>query len=405
MSKKPTPSIRFKEFSDKWEEKRIDEWGFFYYGHSCPKWSVTPDATIPCIRYGELYTKFGAKIDNVHSYTSMPEDCLRFSKGNEVLIPRVGEDPMDYNHCTWLSLKNVAIGEMISVFNTEQSPYFTAIMFNAMLQKDFAIRVEGGSVTNLYYDQLKEILVSYPSVGEQEKIAAFFDGIDTTIQLNKENLKKMQQIRLSFLKTLFASKDEKIPQIRFNGFNGKWPITQLSVVISPYNDYLQTPTDGYTRLGIRSHMKGTFYEYVAPSKQLGEKRLQRVKRDNFIVNIVFAWEHAIAVTTEEDEGKLVSHRFPQFSFNKGMYPRFFHYALNDERFRHHLWLASPSGAGRNKTLRIDEMLEYELRVPEYEEQKKIADFLTSLDELIELYDYRITKLQNIKAACLQGMFV
>ena len=130
-----------------------------------------------------------------------------------------------------------------------------------------------------------------------------------------------------------------------------------------------------------------------------------MKRDNFIVNIVFAWEHAIAVTTEEDEGKRVSHRFPQFSFTGGMYPRFFHYALNDERFRHHLWLASPSGAGRNKTLRIDEMMEYELRVPEYEEQKKIADFLSSLDELIELYDYRITKLQNIKAACLQGMFV
>lgn len=152
-------------------------------------------------------------------------------------------------------------------------------------------------------------------------------------------------------------------------------------------------------------MKGTFYEYVAPSKKLGEKRLQRVKRDNFIVNIVFAWEHAIAVTTEEDEGKLVSHRFPQFSFNDGMHPRFFHYALNDERFRHHLWLASPSGAGRNKTLRIDEMMEYELRVPEYEEQKKIADLLTSLDELIDLYQSRISKLQNIKAACLQGMFL
>ena len=51
------------------------------------------------------------------------------------------------------------------------------------------------------------------------------------------------------------------------------------------------------------------------------------------------------------------------------------------------------------------MMEYELRVPEYEEQKKIADFLTSLDELIELYDCQIAKLQNIKAACLQGMFV
>lgn len=110
----------------------MGDWGDFYYGRSCPKWSVTEDATIPCIRYGELYTKFGAKIDRVYSYTNMPPENLRFSKGTEVLIPRVGEDPMDYNHCTWLSMKDVAIGEMISVFNTDNNPLFTATMFNAI---------------------------------------------------------------------------------------------------------------------------------------------------------------------------------------------------------------------------------------------------------------------------------
>lgn len=179
----------------------------------------------------------------------------------------------------------------------------------------------------------------------------------------------------------------------------------LRDIVTPYTDYLPTPTDGYTRLGIRSHMKGTFYDYVAPSKKLGEKRLQRVKRDNLIVNIVFAWEHAVAITTEEDEGKLVSHRFPQFSFNAGMYPIFFRYALSDPRFRHHLFLASPSGAGRNKTLRIDEMMDYQLRVPEYEEQKKIAGCLQTVDELIELYEMELEKIRNVKSACLQGMFV
>ena len=102
-----------------WEQRKLDDWGTFYYGRSCPKWSVTEDATIPCIRYGELYTKFGAKIDKVYSYTNMSPENLRFSKGTEVLIPRVGEDPMDYNHCTWLSMPDVAIGEMISVFKIQ----------------------------------------------------------------------------------------------------------------------------------------------------------------------------------------------------------------------------------------------------------------------------------------------
>ena len=179
------PEIRFKGFTDDWEQRKLDDWGDFYYGRSCPKWSVTEDATIPCIRYGELYTKFGAKIDRVYSYTNMPPENLRFSKGTEVLIPRVGEDPMDYNHCTWLSMPDIAIGEMISVFNTDNNPLFTATMFNATLQNEFAMRVEGGSVTNLYFDKLKNIEVSFPSIPEQGKIAAYFADLDHFITLHQ----------------------------------------------------------------------------------------------------------------------------------------------------------------------------------------------------------------------------
>ncbi|MBR2528831.1 MAG: restriction endonuclease subunit S [Blautia sp.] len=279
---------------------------------------------------------------------------------------------------------------------------FTSCLFQNV---DWKKKDESTGVPSLSKVIINNVETAAPSYEEQRKIGDYFKGIDNLITLHQRKLAKYKETRTCLLQKMFCTSSSSKPDIHFSEYTAQWEKIPLSRVLTPYTDYLPTPTDGYTRLGIRSHMKGTFYEYVAPSKQLGEKRLQRVKRDNFIVNIVFAWEHAIAVTTEEDEGKLVSHRFPQFSFTEGMYPRFFHYALNDERFRHHLWLASPSGAGRNKTLRIDEMMEYELRVPGYEEQKKIADFLTSLDELIELYDYRITKLQNIKAACLQGMFV
>ena len=193
---KCVPKIRFSGFSDDWEQRKLDGWGTFYYGRSCPKWSVTEDATIPCIRYGELYTKFGAKIDRVYSYTNMPPENLRFSKGTEVLIPRVGEDPMDYNHCTWLSMPDVAIGEMISVFNTDNNPLFTATMFNATLQNEFAMRVEGGSVTNLYFEKLKNIEVSFPSIQEQEKIAAYFENLDHLITLHQRKCYRFIDIAL-----------------------------------------------------------------------------------------------------------------------------------------------------------------------------------------------------------------
>ena len=187
----------------------MGEWGTFYYGRSCPKWSVTEDATTPCIRYGELYTKFGAKIDRVYSYTNMPSDNLRFSKGTEVLIPRVGEDPMDYNHSTWLSIPNVAIGEMISVFNTDQNPLFSATMFNATLQKKFAVRVEGGSVTNLYFEKLKNIDVSYPSLREQEKIAVYFATLDHLITLHQRKCCELKKLKQYMASHMFVNQSTK----------------------------------------------------------------------------------------------------------------------------------------------------------------------------------------------------
>ena len=189
---------------DAWEQRKLDGWGTFYYGRSCPKWSVTEDVTIPCIRYGELYTKFGAKIDRVYSYTNMPPENLRFSKGTEVLIPRVWEDPMDYNHCTWLSMPDVAIGEMISVFNTDNNPLFTATMFNATLQNEFAMRVEGGSVTNLYFEKLKNIEVSFPSIQEQEKIAAYFENLDHLITLHQHKCDELQKLKKFMLQNMFV---------------------------------------------------------------------------------------------------------------------------------------------------------------------------------------------------------
>ena len=113
--------------------------------------------------------------------------------------------------------------------------------------------------------------------------------------------------------------------------------------------------------------------------------MHRVAAGNFIVNITFGWEHAVAITDENDAGKLVSHRFPQFSFAEGMVPEFFRYVIVDEKFRHHLWLASPGGAGRNRVLKLDDMLNYLMRFPSRDEQIKIAEFFRQLDRLITLH--------------------
>ena len=132
--------------------------------------------------------------------------------------------------------------------------------------------------------------------------------------------------------------------------------------------------------------------------------MHRVAANKFIVNITFGWEHAVAVTDENDAGKLVSHRFPQFSLSDELVPQFLKFIILDEGFRHHLWLASPGGAGRNRVLNLNQMLQYEIQIPSVAEQRSIADVLINIDSLITLHQRKYDKLVAIKRSMLEKMF-
>lgn len=198
--------------------------------------------------------------------------------------------------------------------------------------------------------------------------------------------------------------NEKKPALRFKGFTDPWEQRKFGEVVDKYEDPVETPHDGYYRLGIRSHAKGTFHSYVEKGHELETAQMYRVAAGNFIVNITFGWEHAVAITNESDAGKLVSHRFPQYSFHDDMLPEFFKYVIAAEDFRHWLWLASPGGAGRNRVLKLDEMLNYEMVLPSKEEQQRIAAIFCNLDTLITLHQRKYEKLVNIKKSMLDKMF-
>ena len=175
-------------------------------------------------------------------------------------------------------------------------------------------------------------------------------------------------------------------------------------MLSSYTDPVEIPRTGYERLGIRSHAKGTFHNFVPAGHELQTAQMHRVAADKFIVNITFGWEHAVAVTDENDAGKLVSHRFPQFSLSEELDTKFLKFIILDEDFRHHLWLASPGGAGRNRVLNINEMLQYEIMIPNVPEQRKIARMLIDLNNLITLHQRKLDRLKNIKKSMLDKMF-
>ena len=387
----------------------MDDWGTFYYGKSCPKWSVTEDSTTPCIRYGELYTKFGAKIDRVYSYTNMSPENLRFSKGTEVLIPRVGEDPMDYNHCTWLSMPNVAIGEMISVFNTDNNPLFTAMMFNATLQNEFAMRVEGGSVTNLYFEKLKSIEVSFPSIPEQEKIAAYFDSIDHLITLHQRKCDQMKELKKYMLTKMFPQNGAKVPEIRFDGFIDDWEQRKLGDVAE------FSKGSGYS--------KGDLVEYGTPIILYGrlytnyETRISDV--DTFVeakVGSVYSKGGEVIVpasgetaediaraATVDKSGILLGGDLNIVMPNKDINSSFLAISISSGNPQREL---AKKAQGKSVVhIHNEEIKNLVLPFPIKDEQNKIASYFCQLDNLITLHQSKCENLKNLKEYMLRNMFV
>lgn len=246
---------------------------------------------------------------------------------------------------------------------------------------------------------------NFPKSDEQKHIAQYMLYLDDLIERNKRKYEKLVNLKKAMLDKMFPKNGELVPEVRFSGFSGNWERREMGDIVTEYNDPVATPTTGYYRLGIRSFGKGTFHSFVEPGMGLQTGQMHRVAADKFIVNITFGWEHAVAITTDRDEGKLVSHRFPQFSFAEGMVPSFFKFLILDESFKHHLWLASPGGAGRNRVLKISDMLEYQFWVTSKEEQSEVALFLERVDNLIELQRQKVLRIQNLKKAFLEKMFV
>lgn len=194
------------------------------------------------------------------------------------------------------------------------------------------------------------------------------------------------------------------PKYRFPEFQEDWLQTSLGEVVEENLEPIPMPKNGYTRVGIYCHAKGTFQEYVPEGKGLDVDTMYVVHKDNLIVNITFAWEHAIAITKEEDEGKIVSHRFPTYKFKEGQIPAFYKYLILDKRMEYNLMVASPGGAGRNRVLNKEQFLQIPIKHPSITEQQKIADFLSCIDSKIKNQEQIVKDYEDIKKGLIQKLF-
>lgn len=199
--------------------------------------------------------------------------------------------------------------------------------------------------------------------------------------------------------------NEKVPKIRFPGFTHAWEQRKLGGLVEQVIREIPKPVIPYDRVSVRSHAKGTFHQRVDDPSRVAMDKLFVVKNKDLIVNITFAWEHAIAVANESDDGLLVSHRFPTYRADGKSDIDFLHYLVSQEKFRQKLELISPGGAGRNRVLSKKDFIKIEVIVPkDIEEQAKIGSFFKHLDDTIALHQRKLNNMKNLKSGLLQKMF-
>jgi type I restriction enzyme, S subunit len=201
-------------------------------------------------------------------------------------------------------------------------------------------------------------------------------------------------------------KQKNIPQLRFPAFTNEWQLIKFGALTKRFSDLVNVDNERfYKQIGIRSHGKGLFYKDTVTGKSLGNKRVFWVKENAFVVNIVFAWEQAVAKTTKNEIGMIASHRFPMYFpiDNQSNLDYLLHFFLT-KKGKYLLGLASPGGAGRNKTLGQKEFENLKLLIPSIAEQTKIASFLTVIDDKITQLKQKKNLLEQYKNGVMQKIF-
>lgn len=176
----------------------------------------------------------------------------------------------------------------------------------------------------------------------------------------------------------------------------EWPRVKLGEIAPICRRPIQVDLEGaYPELGVRSFGKGTFHKPPLSGADAGNKRLFGIESGDLVFSNVFAWEGAVAVAKPEDSGRFGSHRFITCVVDRNRAdPKFLcSYLTASNEGLEQLRLASPGGAGRNRTLGIEKLAEISVPVPPLSEQRAIV---ARLDALADKTGQLTTRLDAIE---------
>lgn len=389
-----TPAVRFKGFTDTWEQRELKELASFAKGSGYSKNDIKEQGT-PLILYGRLYTKYETKIYEVDTFAE-PQKGSIYSKGCEVIVPASGETSDDIARASYVAKSGILLGGDLNIIypNDTIEPTFLALSIsNGEQQKNLAKKAQGKSVVHLHNSDLETVNIVYPTRTEQARIGQYFDHLDTLITLHQRKYDKLIQFKAAMLKKMFPQNGANKPEIRFRGFTDAWEQRKVG---ETYN-----VTRGYVLAAPKtSPIKTDEMPYPVYSSQTKDEGLMGYYNE-------YLYENAITWTTDGANAGTVNYRAGKFYCtnvcgvllsDRGYANKAAAEALNMIAWK---WVSHVG----NPKLMNNVMAEIEISLPPtLQEQDKISGFLESLDNLITLHQRKCEKYKSIKAGLIRKLF-
>jgi type I restriction enzyme S subunit len=202
-----------------------------------------------------------------------------------------------------------------------------------------------------------------------------------------------------------SDRESSITTRIYKSYPNDWIVQELGSLLRKIKRPVDvTPEQEYQEIGIRSHGKGLFHKKPVKGNALGNKAVFWVEENSLILNIVFAWEQAVAITGAQEQGMIASHRFPMWQSRGKVDLNYLLMFLLTPLGRHFLELTSPGGAGRNKTLGQDDFRRIPVCIPrKLEEQQKIVKIITTWEKVITLKEQLIEAKKKQKNWLMQNL--
>ena len=403
------PRIRFKGFTEAWEQRKLEESIIEYNGVTTENNQYPP---LTSSRKGIfLQTEYFAgnqiaSIDNT-GYNIVPFGYFtyRHMSDDEVFHFNIND-----------IVENGIVSTLYPVFTTDENLDSRYLQYQLNYGREFAkyaiLQKQGGSRTYMYLSKLKQLTLTIPtSVEEQKMISGFFMNLDNLITLHQRKYDKLLNIKKSMLEKMFPKNGNDVPKIRFKGFTDAWEQRKLSDMCGAFEYGLNAAAKKYD--GKNKYIRITDIDDTSREFSLSDISSPDICLEGMSKYLLSNGDVVFARTGASVGKTYIYRETDGIVYYAGFLIRTKINQENDAEFVFQNTLSSSyenyiritSQRSGQPGVNAQEYGEYVLFAPAKEEQQRIGQFLRGIDRLITLHQRKLEKLKNIKKSMLEKMFV